>query len=352
LNFQLYQKIIQGGIMRTTLLVTIIFITVMMGTMLQAMEPHFMKTPEISPDGDKICFEYMSHLWLVDFEGGEAKRLTSGEGRNWNPLFSQDGKSIYFRSNREHYTTIYQMPTEGGLATQISREGFELMDWFPNGKSILCRGYQTGTGRNFVKMDLTGEFEVISAFGGNHASFSPDGKQIIFDRRGLNDRESYRGSHNGDFWLYDLENEEYSRLTRTEYSEQYPVWAKSGKIYYSGSDGEVYQLYRSDDLQLTDPDQLTNFRTWSARQISVSNNERVVFEKFDEVWGFDPLKKRAVKIEIEIKEDLLGSFIVKEDVQNKASNYVVSPSGKLALFSYKYDLFAIPEKGDDVTDHP
>lgn len=327
---------------------TILLGILIIGLTLSALEPHFMKTPAVSPDGEKVCFEYMSHLWVVDYNGGEAKRLTSGEGRNWKPLFSPDGKTIIFRSNRDHYTTIYQIPSEGGTAKLISTEGLEPLDWFPNGKSLLVRGYQTDTGRNFIKLDLDGTFEVISPFAGNHASFSPDGTKIIFDKRGLNDRESYTGSHNGDFWLYDIAENRYSRLTRTEYTEQYPNWAKSGKIYYSASDGEVYQLYRSDDLELSDPEQLTNFETWSARQLSISDNERVVFEKFDELWRFDPEKKRAEKIEIEIKEDLLGNFLVKEDVLNKASNYCVSPNGQLAVFSYKFDLFAVPEKGDDV----
>jgi len=36
----------------------------------------FMQTPAISPDGKTVCFSYMSDLWAVPFEGGEAKRLT------------------------------------------------------------------------------------------------------------------------------------------------------------------------------------------------------------------------------------------------------------------------------------
>jgi len=33
---------------------------------------------------------------------------------------------------------------------------------------------------------------------------------------------------------------------------------------------------------------------------------------------------------------------------NKIKNFRISPDGKLVVFSYKYDLFAVPEKGDEV----
>ena len=43
-----------------------------------------------------IVFAYAGDLWTVTREGGEATRLTSGTGREFNPLFSPDGQTVAF----------------------------------------------------------------------------------------------------------------------------------------------------------------------------------------------------------------------------------------------------------------
>jgi len=43
-----------------------------------------------------VVFSYAGDLWTVDRAGGDARRLTSGVGRETNPFFSPDGKRVAF----------------------------------------------------------------------------------------------------------------------------------------------------------------------------------------------------------------------------------------------------------------
>ncbi len=319
-------------------------------SLLNTIEPHFMTDPAISPDGETVCFSYMSDLWIVPFKGGEAKRITTTKGDDWNPVFSPDGKKIAFNTERDGWGAIYIIPAEGGIAEPINKEDLELLDWFPDGKSLLEKADEPGIRNKLFRVNLDGSFQEITAFGGKNASVSKDGKKIIFDRGGMVYREAYKGSFNGDIWEYNIKSATYSRLAKTELTEQYPVYSSiSGNIYFAASDGKNFQLYKVKNRDFGNREQLTKFKTWSVRDISIAEeNDRMVFEIFDELWKYNPEKNKTEKINIEIKQDFIDDFLIKEDIQNKADNFDISINGKLIVFSYKYDLFAVPEKGDDV----
>ncbi|MCK4339161.1 MAG: PD40 domain-containing protein, partial [Candidatus Cloacimonetes bacterium] len=168
-----------------------------------SIEPHFMKDPAISSDGNTVCFYYMSDLWIVQFEGGEAKRITVSKGDDFNPVFSPDGKWIAFNSNREGQTNIYVIPSDGGVATCISKEGLRACDWYKNGKKLLATGYEVGMGTNIFSVHLNGKRPAeITEIGDFYSKLSPDNKKIIFNRRGMPYREAYHGSINGELWEY------------------------------------------------------------------------------------------------------------------------------------------------------
>ena len=87
-----------------------ILIALLFTLFLNAIEPHFLEDPAISPDGETVCFSYLSDLWLVPFEGGEAKRITVSKANEWGPIFTPDGKYILFNSDRNGFTQILKCP--------------------------------------------------------------------------------------------------------------------------------------------------------------------------------------------------------------------------------------------------
>jgi len=321
-----------------------------------AIEPHFIQSPAISPDGNTVCFTYLSDLWLVPFEGGEAKRLTVSKGTDSNPVFSPDGKRIAFNSNRDGFTGIYLIPSEGGKAECISKEGITVIDWFKNGKKLLGAGYQLPNRTNFMEVPLDGTHpKLITEIGSTLAKLSPDNKKIVFSYRGYPTRERYTGSHNGQLWEFKIKEKSYTQLTHTEFTERYPVYSYvNDRIYFSGADfvkdnRAVLQLYFVENNDFDNPQQLSDFNYWSARQLCIAREkDNIVFTLFDELWSYNSVNGKIKKIPIEIKQDFLESMEVNEQYVNKFSNSAISPNGKMVAFTHKFDLFAIPEKGGEV----
>jgi C-terminal processing protease CtpA/Prc/Tol biopolymer transport system component len=314
-----------------------------------------MLDPIISPDGQRVAFIYMSDIWEVPFLGGVARRLTSGTDNIWRPSYSPDGEWIYFQSDRSGSSKFYRIPISGGRAELITGEVFSFCDWFPDGQSVLVMRANPGEAslnRSLLKYDIHGKrpLEIVSIAGTFH-SISPDGNKIVFDNRGDAFRLAYQGSANGDLWLYNIETGEFARLTDTPFTERYPVFSHTteDRIYYVASDLENFQLYYMDNYDVSTQTQLTFFTDWPVRKIAIARqNDRIVFERFDEIWRYDPQTNTSEKLDIQILEDNKPFPIVHETVKSKLSSGVISDDGRLLVFSHKYDLFAKPLDGGEV----
>src|ERR1700739_1492323 len=76
----------------------------------------WMQQPAISPDGNWIAFEYKGNLFKVASTGGSAIPLTINSSYNGYPIWSHDGKSIAFASDRYGNFDVFIMSSEGGPA--------------------------------------------------------------------------------------------------------------------------------------------------------------------------------------------------------------------------------------------
>src|SRR3954467_209805 len=55
---------------------------------------------DLSPDGKTIVFELLGDLYTLPIAGGQATRITSGQGYDMQPAFSPDGKKRGFIRDR------------------------------------------------------------------------------------------------------------------------------------------------------------------------------------------------------------------------------------------------------------
>src|SRR5207244_7368400 len=59
---------------------------------------------------DAIAFDFAGEIWTVSREGGVARRLVAGQGRNRQPLFSPDGSLIAFTGTYDDDADVYVVP--------------------------------------------------------------------------------------------------------------------------------------------------------------------------------------------------------------------------------------------------
>ena len=85
-----------------------------------AQQPLWMRYNKISPKGDKIAFTYKGDIYVVNTEGGKAIQLTTSASYDYCPVWSNDGKTIAFASDRNGNFDIYTVPVDGGVAKRVT----------------------------------------------------------------------------------------------------------------------------------------------------------------------------------------------------------------------------------------
>src|SRR5438093_1575291 len=67
-----------------------------------------------------IVFSYGGDLWIVERDGGDARRLTSDVGIETDPAFSPDGSLIAFTGEYDGNEDVYLMPSGGGIPKRLT----------------------------------------------------------------------------------------------------------------------------------------------------------------------------------------------------------------------------------------
>jgi Tol biopolymer transport system component len=138
--------------------------------------------PAWSPDGTLICYSDFENLWVVPTSGGKAHRITTGDGSDREPVWSSDGRHIYFSSYREGTLAIWRMPSRGGDLERITLgSGPERHPSLSrDGTRLAYSTYVKDT--DVVLMDLqTGAEATLPGTGINWgARISPDRSWLVF----------------------------------------------------------------------------------------------------------------------------------------------------------------------------
>src|SRR5271170_782340 len=78
------------------------------------------QAPVESPDGKKMVFSVLTHLYVMDIPGGKPTRLTSGNAREFEPAWSPDGKFIAYVTWSSAGGQLWKVPAAGGTPQQLS----------------------------------------------------------------------------------------------------------------------------------------------------------------------------------------------------------------------------------------
>jgi Tol biopolymer transport system component len=102
-----------------------------------------MQGPVESPDGKKIVFSAMTHLYIMDIPSGKPQRLTIGNAREFQPAWSPDGKSVVYVTWSSAGGQLWKVPAAGGTPQQLSTSAalYSNPVWSPDGtKIVVLRG--------------------------------------------------------------------------------------------------------------------------------------------------------------------------------------------------------------------
>jgi len=156
-------------------------------------EPAQYGGPSFSPDGTRLLVSKndqqigQADLWVIDLASGKQTRLTNDRFPKVNPLWSPDGKYIYFASFRNGDFPVYRRPSDGTgeeeLVYKYTAGAFVgLSDISADGKYLVC-----DSGGFIMVVPLTGDpasrkgIEFLrEEFDDTLGRLSPDGRLMAY----------------------------------------------------------------------------------------------------------------------------------------------------------------------------
>lgn len=182
---------------------------------------------------------------LAELVRGDETMITERRGYDGQPALASDGSTLAFLSVFDDGIDIVLH----GLATsdeeRLRMEGWEVVPrWAPDGGLVYSSDIDGD--REVYHMDITSQelTQLTSNDVDDHqASFSPDGRQIVYVRGGLGE---------GGLWMMNADGTGQHRVEGTLDDAQWPAWSPNGRqlVYVSGGVPYVIDVERGDQYRV------------------------------------------------------------------------------------------------------
>lgn len=201
--------------------------------------------PSWSPDGNRIAYWSVApsgrrDIWTVPAAGGDPTQVTRDDALDWSPVWSGDGRHLFFLSDRTGLHALHRVEVVGG-APAGSPELFASLPSGPQALSIDASGRRLLFERddheeNVQYLELeggrpTGEAQWLTRGSRRvHSSaVSPRGEQVVWSED--------RGQE--DLWVGALGHPP-KQLTDDKWRDRYPQWLDRDRVVFvSDRDGGV-----------------------------------------------------------------------------------------------------------------
>ncbi len=292
----------------------------------------------------QIAFAYAGSIWVVDRNGGEARRLTKTPGDEIFPAFSPDGAQIAFSKNVGGNFDVYVVPASGGEMRRLTyhpKPDF-VTNWTPDGKNVLFSSARTSDSfSRLYRISAAGGFETDLPFPlGNSVSLSPDGtRAALATHRSQPSWRNYRGGATNRIQIVRLaDSQTEAILPRENSNDTAPMWI-GNSIYFISDRTGTSNLFAYDTVgkKLA---QLTRFEKTDIKAASASA-DAIVFTQGGRLQLYD-LKTGAARV---IPVAVSGEFPETQARTVKAARWIrsfnLSPNGKEVLFNARGEVLSL-----------
>ena len=319
-------------------------------------EARLMRFPAIHDN--QVVFSYAGNLYTVDANGGTARKLTSSPGYEMFARFSPDGKNIAFTGQYDGNTEVYVMPSQGGdpkrvtYTATIGRDDVSdrmgpnniVMTWKDNEHIVYrsrCESFNAFVGQLYLADINGGLSEQLPLPTGGFCSYSPDGKQLAFNRifRQFRARKYYHAGMADDVWIYDFASKQTIDITNDTAQNIEPMWA-GNKIYFLSDREHTMNLFCY-DLTTKAIRKVTNYNDYDIKFASLGNNA-IVWERAGYLWKMDLATEQVTQIHVNLIDDDLFSRSELIDASKYIDAYDISPDGSRITVTGRGDIWTLP----------
>jgi serine/threonine protein kinase len=239
-------------------------------------DPMVVDEPALSPDGRRLAVEIIDaqgdqfDIWLIDLRRGVQSRFTFDPADDYSALWSPDGKTIYFSSDRDRRALFVKNAAGTGETTKlITTDGIAIVsDISRDGTTILAQVLRGETSWDIVTLPADGDsggitIQIATGFSEGYARFSPDGRFFAYASNESGTLDVYLSTHpaGGGKW----------QISRDGGIE--PFWREDGKeLYFLTRDRRVMAVDMSlgEEVEIGLPREL--FATTAEQNINTRNH--------------------------------------------------------------------------------
>jgi tricorn protease len=317
--------------------------------------PLWLRYPAISPDGQTILFCYKGDIYRVASSGGPAVPLTIGDAHDYAPVWSHDGRSVAFASDRYGNFDVFVMPASGGEAARLTfHSGADIPTSFTaEDKRVLFTASRQDLVTNAqFPMSLFSELYSVPVGGGEPAlvltqpaiaaTVNRAGDRIIFhDQKGYESdwRKHHTSAVTRDIWVYDLKAKKYTRLTTFAGEDRNPVFGADGDtFYYLSEQNGSFNVFRSSLAHPEASSAVTDFTRNPVRFLTSSDAGVLCFGYDGEIYTKTGTAS-PVKVAVRVAQD--GRDVLERTVplSGGITEIALSPNGKELAYVFRGEIF-------------
>jgi len=265
--------------------------------------------PQWSPHGTRIAYWGLPtgsgwrDLWTIDSEGKNKTRITNDAAIDWNPIWSPDGRFIYFLSDRSGSMNVWRVAIDeksGDAKGELEQVTVPASNcaWLTlshDGRKFIYSSLETRANIYRVGFDPVNERFIgppVQITSGsktyNWLDISPDGKRIATASSGIQE----------DIYVMNSDGSNIRRLTNDKPKDRGVRWSKDGNSIYSYSDRSgKYELWRI-NLDGSGLEQMTNGQDNVNNPHLFPNGLNIMGGSMSATWVFDltkPIEQRLVR---------------------------------------------------------
>ncbi len=345
-----------GGMMKRVCWVVSLFVLGMGAGLAQDSRPLLLQSPTLSKT--QIAFAYGGIIWIVDRDGGDARRLVTGTDIESGPVFSPDGTMVAYTGDYDSNQDVYVVPAAGGEPRRLTfHPGTDVaVAWSPDGKRVLYRSLATSYSRfeKLFTVPVEGGFPTeLPLPMGVQGSYSADESHIAYVpswNRRLGAGQSYiaikhyRGGLTSPVWIANLSDSAIVKIPRENSNDFNPMWI-GDKIYFLSDRNGAATLF-SYDTKTEKVGELVKNDGLDIKSASAGPGA-IVYEQFGSLHLFDLHSGKEKSINVRVAGDMPQVQAHFEKVEKQILNANISPTGQRAVFEAHGEILTVPaEKGD------
>jgi len=205
---------------------------------------------QLAPDGKRVAVAIAasvgsSDIWLYDVARGLRARFTFDAASEFTPVWSPDGASVVFRSNRKGPNNLYRRVASGAGSDDVVLEDSSQKfptSWSPDGRSLLYTN--TGSSNDLFVLPMANDRPATGSegrkpipflqtpFNEGNGQFSPDGRWVAY-------RSNDSGAGPFEIYVVPFPGPGGKWLVSTAGGD-FPRWRRDGtEIFYLATDSTL-----------------------------------------------------------------------------------------------------------------